>query len=317
MGGLRTFADRWINSDGRADSGLPALAPERGILVVPWISLGTCPFGQHTGRDIRPEAAARFSSLVYLTHLTILPILTLLDEAMNLPVTCLCGERGSAETREAKMRYKLAMLGVAAAAVFSGGSFSVLAAPCPSVDTSLDTYLVSGFSCTVNDKTISAVTATGIPQVTPLVTPVTDVNNPGLMIIFPVGADSGGSSISFTITAPSSDPMTDASLAITGDSFVDNGMFGDTETLSNGHSLSASNTTMLSDSANFSSAATSLTVTDNGNGFEENGAVLLSVTNQFSETPVTGVPEPSSLVLLGVGLSAFALARRALRPKAR
>jgi len=41
-------------------------------------------------------------------------------------------------------------------------------------------------------------------------------------------------------------------------------------------------------------------------------AILFAVTNQFSETPTT-VPEPSSLVLLGVGLSALGVVRRRKR----
>jgi hypothetical protein len=174
----------------------------------------------------------------------------------------------------------------------------------------LSTYTASGFSCTVNDKTISGVTATGVFFADIHVTPVTDVNNPGLTFEDVLESPSGSASgtIKFTITAPANDPMTDASLVITGELTEGAPTFGVMEMLSNGDSLSASSSTMLSDSIpNFLSAATSLTVTDN---VSATNGILTSVRNQFSETPVTGVPEPSSLALLGVGLSAFALARR-------
>jgi hypothetical protein len=196
------------------------------------------------------------------------------------------------------MRFQSVVLGMAALAAFTYGPCSALATPCPSFpgpNSALSTYLASGFSCMVNDKTISGVTAVGgLPAGTGVI-PLTNTNNPGLEFF---GGGDTPSTIMFTITAPSSDPIIDASLAISG---AFGASFQTTETLTNGESLSASNS---SPTANIAfPSTTSLTVTDRSSG------PVFDIKNQFSE-PVTGVPEPSSLALLGVGLSAFALARR-------
>src|SRR5438552_9030998 len=138
------------------------------------------------------------------------------------------------------------------------------------------------------------------------VTPVTVVNDPGLtfsILNFSSGSGTATATIAYTITAPSSDPMTDASLAVTGTAIN----FGDSETLSNGQSLSASES-QLTASTTFA-AATSLTVT---NALSVHSGSFTSFTNRFSETP-TAAPEPSSLALLGVGLSALGFVRRRKR----
>jgi len=220
------------------------------------------------------------------------------------------------------LRQKSAVLGMAAAAAFAGASFSALAAPCPSF-AQMSTYLSGGANatCTVLDKTISGMSLTNVAptnftSTTQFVEPVTVTNDPG--ISFPsvgsaVGTGPNTFTITYTITAPSSDPMTDASLAINGTTFPASGSsfpagsFQVSETLSNGKSLSASDSS-LTDSTTFA-PTTSLTVTDSGT---VTLAILFAVTNQFSETPTT-VPEPSSLVLLGVGLSALGVVRRRKR----
>ena len=120
---------------------------------------------------------------------------------------------------------------------------------------------------------------------------------------FSSGSGTATATIAYTITAPSSDPMTDASLAITGTAIN----FGDSETLSNGQSLSASES-QLTASTTFA-AATSLTVT---NALSVHSGSFTSFTNRFSETP-TAAPEPSSLALLGVGLSPLGFVRRRKR----
>jgi len=209
------------------------------------------------------------------------------------------------------------MLGMAAAAAFSGASFPVLAGPCTSA--SLTSY-ISGANkgCTVLDKTITGMSITaGSPGGSVQVEPVTAVtNNPGLEFkLDNFGSVAGGASVTFafTVAAPSSDPMTDASLAISGA-----GMFQVSEGLSNSSiskSLLASNSNPTPTHTTFT-AAMSLNVTD-ALSTASGPSLLGTVINQFSETPVpVPVPKPStlsSLVLLGVGLSALGLVQRRKR----
>jgi hypothetical protein len=208
---------------------------------------------------------------------------------------------------------KSAMLAMAAAAAISGASFSALAGACTTAN--ISTYLSGGVNagCTVLDKTITGVSVTFNS---------TDPNNPGLNFQFTELFSSFApppltSTISFTVTAPSANPMTDASLAINGalngssDSSVNV-----SEALSNGKSLSAMvpSTTPPDTFVTVSSSTTfaltkSLTVTDT---IPLVNSFLDHLTNQFSETPAT-VPEPSTLALFGIGLSALGLVRRRKR----
>lgn len=202
-----------------------------------------------------------------------------------------------------------------AAAVLGADGAPALAAPCTS--DALSTYLSGGANatCTVLDKTITGVLLTtsnaalfGADNV--FIDPVAAANNPGLTFVTTELSPGPGFTVSgtiaFTITAPSSDPMTDASAAVPG-GFASTppppSSFQVSETLSNGASLSITNfTTPVS--TNFA-AATSLTATD---AVTVTNAFVPNFSNQFSETPAA-VPEASSLALLGVALPAFGLAR--------
>jgi hypothetical protein len=211
------------------------------------------------------------------------------------------------------------MLGVAAAAAVSGASFSTLAAPTVNACTtaSWTTYLSGGrnATCTVADKTISGVSVSPSLGSTDITVHPVAVGDPGLTFDFST-FNTNGVTVKFTIAAPSSDPMTDASLAITGSVFSGPPSLlsiGVSETLSNSKSLSASQS-QLSAMTTFG-AATSLMVTDTLSSGPD--SEVDSVTNRFSETPVTvPVPKPSplaSLALLGVGISALGFARRQKR----
>jgi hypothetical protein len=173
----------------------------------------------------------------------------------------------------------------------------------------LTDYLAGGANatCTVLDKTISGMVS-NVPAVQ--VVPVEVAGNPGLEFDFGDDSLGGGTTIAFTITAPASNPISDASLVITG--FVNEfeADFSDAVTLSNGSSLLATSMQQTT-STTFGTAVTSLTATNSLSVFGFAG--LDSVTLQFSESPAA-VPEPSSLALLGVGLSALQVVRRRKRP---
>jgi hypothetical protein len=218
------------------------------------------------------------------------------------------------------MKTTSAVLGMAAAAAFAGASFSAVAAPCPS-SAHLSTYLSGGANatCTVLDKTIRGMSLTNVapanfidPMFFPEVEPLTVINKPGLAFASMGSAIATGPNtftITYMITAPSTNPITDASLIFTGFLFTSppTSSFQVSEMLSNGASLFASNSS-TTDSVTFA-PTTSLTVTNSG---AVTFGLLDTLTNQFSETPVPA-PEPSSLVLLGVGLSALGLLPRRKR----
>jgi hypothetical protein len=178
---------------------------------------------------------------------------------------------------------------------------------------SLSTYLSGGANatCTVLDKTISGMTFTSspggfLPASSVTVEPILTTNNPGLSfqsLGSAIGFGPNTLTITYTIHAPSNHPINDASLAISGTTFPTlGGSFQVSELLSNGKSLLASNSE-LTDSITFA-PTTSLTVTNNET---LTLGILDSATNQFSEATI---PEPSTWILLGVGLSALGLVPR-------
>ena len=167
------------------------------------------------------------------------------------------------------MKTTSAVLGMAAAAAFAGASFSAVAAPCPS-SAHLSTYLSGGANatCTVLDKTIRGMSLTNVapanfidPMFFPEVEPLTVINKPGLAFASMGSAIATGPNtftITYTITAPSTNPITDASLIFTGFLFTSppTSSFQVSEMLSNGASLFASNSS-TTDSVTFAPTTSS------------------------------------------------------------
>ncbi len=222
-----------------------------------------------------------------------------------------------------------ALLVIACVALLSGIGF---ASPCPSGGYMI-TYLGTGFSCTIDDKTFShfIYTSTSSPPGFEIqagsvgVTPITTPLNPGFQFNAPwlastlSGVQGRDSFFEFQVNVnPGGHPITDVSLSIGG--------FGTTGT----GSITVDETVCLGAVFPACSGGTTKTleVYSNSGGFKAydevsfagvtevdvekdvlidagtNGSATLSlVTNQFSESTT---PEPASILLFGSGALALA-----------
>jgi hypothetical protein len=198
-------------------------------------------------------------------------------------------------------------------------------------------YIVTGFSCSINDQTYSDFMYNGesnppgfqVMAGSVDVTPITTPGNPGFEFTAPWGVSTSGGIISqdslFQYNVMSTSPMTDLSLSIAGVGFSGTGSINLDETACLGAVLPAcsggttvtlsvfANSTgqQLFDQVNFAgvnliSVSKDLLVSSGTNGSAE----VSEVTDQFSESSST-VPEPGTLGMLGAGVLAVAgFARR-------
>jgi hypothetical protein len=208
----------------------------------------------------------------------------------------------------------LAAAGVGLLGVPSGAS----AATCGGT---LDTFLGTGFSCTVGDKTFSGFSytdsssggATAIPASGITVTAVT---SPDIGLSFTAAWSVGSgqtldSDIKFTVSVTSGAAIIhDAGLVQSGTSFLAPGIAQVAENLGNGTNLVTifdATTTKLSDEQLFTptgSVSVGKDISVNGNN---GGAASISlVTDTFSQV----VPLPATLALFGSGLVGLGWLRR-------
>ena len=219
-------------------------------------------------------------------------------------------------------------------------SLGAFAASCPA--TTYDNYIVSGFSCGIDDKTFSDFNYTGtanppgfaIPAGSIGVTPITEPGNPGLQWSAPWFASTNSgilaqdSLFQFNVNVnPGGQLITDLSLSIAGVGFAGTGEVVVDETACLGALLptcsggqivtlrvfAGAGGSQLVDEVSF--AGTDLVSVSKDVEIQAgtNGNASLSVlTDQFSEGQGT-VPEPGTLSMLGVGgLALFGFARRKL-----
>jgi hypothetical protein len=220
-----------------------------------------------------------------------------------------------------KVALTLAVVLATAAIAFAGN--------CPS--STYDTYITSGFSCTINDQTYQDFAYTGtsnppgfeVPAGSIGVTPITTAGNPGLQWSagWQVGTGLGiltqDSLFQFAVT--SSSPITDLSLSIAGVGFTGTGSISVDETACLGamlpactggttvqlHVFDSSQGEQLFDQVNFAGVNLVSVSKDLLVNAGTNGSAQVSVlTDQFSEGQST-VPEPSTITMFGAGVLAL------------
>jgi hypothetical protein len=218
------------------------------------------------------------------------------------------------DTMRILMKSMMAGALVSLAAVVASGS--TIAAPCGS--TTLDVWLVSGFSCTVGDKTFSnffyqqdgfngTLGRSNVPATSVGVGPAFTTAGPGIgfnAFWNNAGTTSADALLRFMVTAPANTPIVDFHLLL--DGVV--GSVLDVASLSNGVTLSSSDN--LEHAVSFA-PVTSLFVTDDIG--VNPGGTISSVEKQFSQVPgpVVGAGLPGLIAACG-GLVALARRRRKL-----
>jgi hypothetical protein len=206
------------------------------------------------------------------------------------------------------MKSMMAGVLVSLAAVVPSGSANAVSCG----TTTLDKWLVSGFSCTVGDKTFSNFAyspggfITAVPATSVGVFPTTLSGNPGVgfnALWNNAGTTNLDALLTFTVTAPATSPIVDFHLLLAG--VV--GPVLDVASLSNGVTLSSSDN--LEHAVSFA-PVTSLTVRDDIGVFP--GGTVSDVEKAFSQVPgpVVGAGLPGLIAACGGALLALARRRR-------